>query len=87
MDRRNFVRFIAWHNDGVGVLMNVPYNNGKIQIGKYYQKPQYVEEDSDMILIQGWLIGDNKAIKREQYANIVYKCLLVVAIVLGVIYG
>jgi len=67
--------------------MNIPYNNGKIQIGKYYQKPRYVEQDSDMIAIQGWLIGDNKAAKRERLANVAYCWLLVVAVVLAVIYA
>ena len=66
--------------------MNVPYNNGKVVIGKYYQKPYYVEQDPDMITIQGWFIGDNKAAKREKLANIAYCCLLVVAVFLGIIY-
>jgi hypothetical protein len=65
--------------------MNVPYNNGKVQIGKYYQKPQYVEEDPDMIRIQGWLIGDNRTARIEYWANVGYCCLLVVAIVVGII--
>lgn len=67
--------------------MNIPYNNGKVQIGKYYQKPRYVEQDSDMIAIQGWLIGDNKAAKRERLANVAYCWLLVIAVVLAVIYS
>ena len=36
--------------------MNVPYNNGKIEIGKYYQKPGYVEQDHDMLHLQNYLI-------------------------------
>lgn len=67
--------------------MNIPYNNGKVEIGKYYQKPSYVEQDSDMIAIQGWLIGCNKAAKRERLANVAYCWLLVVAVVLAVIYA
>ena len=29
-----------------------PYDNGKIKMGIYYQKPKYVEYDSDMLEIQ-----------------------------------
>lgn len=65
--------------------MNVPYNNGKVQIGKYYQKPQYVEEDLDMIRIQGWLIGDNQEARIKYWANVSYCGLLLVAIILSVI--
>jgi hypothetical protein len=67
--------------------MNVPYNNGKVEIGKYYQKPYYVEQDLDMIAVQGWLLGDKRAARIKFYANLSYGCLLVVAVVLGVIYG
>ena len=65
--------------------MNVPYNNGKVQIGKYYQKPYYVEQDDDMIAIQGWLIGDNKRAIQRYWANVVYTVFLVVMIVIMVI--
>ena len=65
--------------------MNVPYNNGKVQIGKYYQKPYYVEQDDDMIAIQGWLIGDNKRAMQRYWANVVYTVFLVVMIVIMVI--
>jgi len=71
----------------MGDLMNTPYNTGKVQIGKYYQKPAYIEEDPDMIVIQGWLIGDYKAARRERFANIAYWVLLVAAVFLGIIYG
>jgi len=71
----------------VGVLMNIPYNNGKVQIGKYYQKPPYVETDPDMIAIQGWFLGDNKAARRNYIANLAYVCLLAVSLVLAVIYA
>lgn len=62
--------------------MRVPYNNGKVSIGSRYEPPKYVEQDSDMITIQGWLIGDNKAAKRAYWANLSYIVLLVVAFVL-----
>jgi hypothetical protein len=57
--------------------MNVPYNNGKVQIGKYYQKPQYVEYDQDMLLLQESLVGDVKAIRRNKLYNIIYVAVLV----------
>jgi hypothetical protein len=66
--------------------MNTPYNTGKVEIGKYYQKPYYVEQDDDMLAIQGWLIGDSKQAKRERIANIIY-CWLLVAMVFLSIFG
>lgn len=87
MDWRNRYGYCVWHYVCVGVQMNVPYNNGKVQIGKYYQKPPYVEEDPDMIAIQGWLLGDNKAANRAYWANVAYCWLLAIAIFFGVIYG
>lgn len=67
------------------------YNNGKVLMGSRYDenplKPKYVEQDPDMIAIQGWLIGDCKAAKRERLGKIAYCVTLVVAIVLSVIYS
>lgn len=65
--------------------MNVPYNTGKVEIGKYYQKPYYVEQDYDMIAIQGWFIGDNKEARRNYKANLLYIATLAVAILIGII--
>jgi hypothetical protein len=65
--------------------MNTPYNTGKVQIGKYYQKPYYVEQDDDMLAIQGWLIGDNKQAKRERIENIVYGFVLFLTVFVSVI--
>lgn len=67
--------------------MRTPYNNGKIKMGINYQPPKYVEEDSDMIAIQGWFIGDNKAAKRKYWANVAYMTLLATALVLAGIYS
>lgn len=64
--------------------MNTPYNNGKIQLGKYYQKPVYIEEDSDMLLIQKYLINDPALLKKEYWSNVIYK-LFLVAMLLGII--
>lgn len=65
--------------------MNVPYNNGKVEIGKYYQKPYYVEQDDDMIAIQGWLIGDNRQAMQRYWANVVYTIFLIAMIIIMVI--
>lgn len=66
--------------------MKTPYDTGKVKIGLYYEPPRYVEQDSDMIAIQGWFLGVNKTAKRERLANISYCVLLIIAVVLGVIY-
>lgn len=60
--------------------MNVPYNNGKVQIGKYYQKPMYVEYDDDMLLLQTSLVGNVKAIRRNRLLNILYISLILPAV-------
>jgi hypothetical protein len=65
--------------------MNIPYNTGKVEIGKYYQRPYYVEQDDDMLAIQGWLLGDNKMAKQRYWANVVYTILLFVMSVVMVI--
>ena len=67
--------------------MRTPYDTGKVKIGLYYEPPRYVETDPDMIVIQGWLIGDCKAAKRQRIANISYMIVLAVAVVLSVIYA
>ena len=62
--------------------MRVPYNNGKVSIGSRYEPPKYVEQDPDMIAIQGWFIGDNKAARRKYWANLTYIVMLIVAAIL-----
>jgi hypothetical protein len=57
--------------------MNVPYNNGKIKMGIYYQKPRYVEHDSDMLALQNGLIGDPRKARINYWANVSYRVLLV----------
>ena len=53
-----------------------------IQIGKYYQPPKYVEEDSDMLRLQSYLIGDPAMLKRQYWTWVAYKtglvCLLII---------
>ena len=65
--------------------MNVPYNTGKVEIGKYYQRPYYVEDDDDMIAIQGWLLGDRRQARQRYWANFVYTIFLVAMIAIMVI--
>ena len=60
--------------------MNVPYNNGKISIGKYYQKPMYVEYDQDMLLLQTSLVGDVKSIRKNRLYSILYIVALLFAL-------
>jgi len=67
--------------------MRTPYDTGKVKIGLYYEPPRYVEQDRDMIAIQGWFLGDNKAARRNYIANLAYICLLAVAAVLAIIYA
>jgi hypothetical protein len=62
--------------------MNTPYNTGKVQIGKYYQKPLNVEQDEDMLAVQGWLIGDPAAARRKYWVNFTYICVLAVIVLL-----
>ena len=51
-----------------------------IQIGKYYQKPKYVEEDGDMLRLQSYLIGDPAMLKRQYWIGFAYKISLVFAL-------
>ena len=52
--------------------MNTPYNTGKVQIGKYYEKPLRIEQDDDMIELQGYLLGKSKAARMERIAKRLY---------------
>ena len=44
-------------------------DTGKVKIGKYYQKPRYVEEDLDMLRLQSYLIYDPARLKRQYWIN------------------
>lgn len=44
-----------------------PFDNGKVKMGIYYEKPKYVEEDRDMLNLQTYLIGDPKILARNYY--------------------
>ena len=56
-----------------------------IQIGKYYQKPKYVEEDSDMLRLQSYLIGDPAMLKRQYWLGFAYKVALVLVLLIIVL--
>ena len=61
--------------------MNIPYNTGKVQIGKYYQKPLNVEQDADMIELQGYLLGKSKTARMDRIAKRLYFCMVVLCII------
>ena len=62
--------------------MNTPYNTGKVQIGKYYQKPLNVEQDDDMIELQGYLLGKSKTARMERIAKRLYFGMIVFCVIL-----
>ena len=62
--------------------MNTPYNTGKVQIGKYYQKPLRTEQDDDMIELQGYLLGKSKTARMERIAKRLYYGMVVMVILL-----
>ena len=61
--------------------MRVPFNNGKIKIGQYYEPTQYVETDPDMLLLQSYLIYDPKLLRKRALERTIYG-VAVVAIIL-----
>jgi len=68
--------------------MNVPYNNGKVKIGQFYQRPQPVYDvDKDMALLQTAMIGDIKAHKKEKLHNVLYVGVLVFALFGAILFG
>lgn len=62
--------------------MNTPYNTGKVEIGKYYQKPLRTEQDADMIELQGYLLGKSKTARIDRIAKRLYFGMVVVAMLL-----
>jgi hypothetical protein len=64
---------------------NTPYMTSTgIQIGKYYQKPKYVEYDNDMIRLQSYLIGDPSMLKKQYWIEVAYKISLVIALLIAI---
>jgi len=52
--------------------MTVPYNNGKVKIGINFQPKRYVETDTDMLMLQSYLIEDPVRLNRRYWLNKVY---------------
>jgi hypothetical protein len=51
----------------------IPYTTKTgLQIGKYYEKPRYIEYDSDMLLIQSYLIYDPAMIRKHNLMKLSY---------------
>ena len=68
--------------------MNVPYNNGKIKIGQFNERPlPTYEYDKDMTLLQTSLIGDIKTIKKEKLWNVLYIGALVFGIGFAILFS
>jgi hypothetical protein len=65
--------------------MNIPYDTGKVKIGVYYQKPQYVEEDLDMLRLQSYLIYDPARLKRQYWLNKFFVCLGVFTLTIAIL--
>ena len=62
--------------------MRVPFNNGKIKIGQYYEPNQYVETDPDMLLLQSCLIDDPKIRQKQKIIKMTYWGLIVFIVLL-----
>ena len=45
--------------------MEIPYNTGKVEIGKYYKKPPQSYMDEDGYLLQTALIGNIKELRKD----------------------
>ena len=61
-----------------------PFDNGKVKMGIYHQPPKYVENDSDMLMLQSYLIQDPKIINFRYWTRVVYYFLVffVIAVVI-----
>jgi putative ubiquitin-RnfH superfamily antitoxin RatB of RatAB toxin-antitoxin module len=64
-----------------------PLDTGKVKMGIYYQKPKYIEYDSDMLTIQKWLIGDPAQLRKEYWTNVVYMIALTIVLIIVVLKG
>lgn len=66
---------------------NIPFDNGKIKMGIYYQKPKYVELDRDMLNLQTYLIGDPVKLKRNYYITRAFELLGAVVLLIILLKG
>ena len=64
-----------------------PYDNGKVKMGIYYQKPKYVEEDRDMLNLQTYLIGDPVKLQRELHIRRAFELLAVLILLIILLKG
>ena len=64
-----------------------PFDTGKVKIGINYQKPKYIEYDSDMLEIQKWLIGDPIRLRREYWINFFYMATLMFVLMVIILKG
>ncbi len=59
----------------------IPYTTKTgLQIGKYYKKPIYIEQDPDMLLIQSYLIYDPAMIRRNNLLKLSYGIFIALAL-------
>ena len=59
-------------------MPSIPYTTKTgLQIGKYYQKPKYVEMDDDMLVLQTYLIYDPALIRKHKIQKFVYTVFVV----------
>jgi hypothetical protein len=62
---------------------NVPYTTSTgVQMGKYYEKPKYVEYDKDMLLLQSHLIQDPKMLRKQYLVNLAYYFALILVVLI-----
>jgi hypothetical protein len=65
----------------------IPFDNGKVKMGIYYQKPKYVEYDKDMLNLQTYLIGDPVKLKRNYYITRAFELLGAVVLLIILLKG
>ena len=59
-------------------MPSIPYTTKTgLQIGKYYEKPKYVEMDDDMLVLQTYLIYDPVLIRKYKIQKFVYTVFVV----------
>jgi putative ubiquitin-RnfH superfamily antitoxin RatB of RatAB toxin-antitoxin module len=64
-----------------------PFDTGKVKMGINYQKPKYIEYDSDMLEIQKWLISDPEKLRREYWINCFYMAALMFVLTVLILRG
>lgn len=59
-------------------MPSIPYTTKTgLQIGKYYEKPKYVEMDDDMLVLQTYLIYDPVLIRKYKIQKFVYTIFVI----------